>query len=84
MPSVLDIVSSMKQNSRNIRYGDLLKVCTYYFGEPRMTGGPHAVFKTPWTGEPRINIQNSSGFAKPYQVIQVLKAISLLEKINGE
>ncbi|MCR8526247.1 hypothetical protein NPM17_25495, partial [Escherichia coli] len=32
----------------------------------------HAVFKTPWTGDPRVNTQNSNGQAKPYQVRQVL------------
>ena len=41
-----------------------------------------AVFKTPWPGDPRVNIQRSrGGEAKPYQVRQVLKAI---EKLNEE
>jgi len=35
----------------------------------------------PWAGDPRVNIQNNKGMAKPYQVKQVLKAIDrLLEK----
>ena len=30
------------------------------------------VFKTPWQGDPRVNIQNAKGKAKVYQVRQVL------------
>lgn len=37
------------------------------------------VFKTPWIGDPRINIQNDKGRAKAYQVRQVLAAIEKLE-----
>jgi hypothetical protein len=37
------------------------------------------VYKTPWQGDPRVNIQNDNGMAKAYQVKQVLKAIERLE-----
>ena len=41
----------------------------------------HYVYKTPWAGDPRFNIQNDNGMANPYQVRQVLKAIDgLLEE----
>ena len=69
----------MRANPRNITYNDLAKVCEYYFGQPRTTGGSHAVYKTPWPGDPRVNIQNDRGRAKPYQVRQVLSAIERLE-----
>ncbi len=36
--------------------------------------------KTPWAGDPRVNIQEDHGMAKAYQVRQVLKAIERLEK----
>lgn len=71
----------MRNNSKNIKYQDLLKVCIDYFGEPRTTGGSHAVFKMPWAGDPRVNIQDDKGKAKPYQVLQVLAAI---DKIDDE
>ena len=71
----------MRNNSKNIKYKDLLKVCIDYFGEPRTTGGSHAVFKMPWAGDPRVNIQDDKGKAKPYQVLQVLAAI---HKIDDE
>ena len=40
----------------------------------------HLIFKMPWQGDPRINIQDASGKAKPYQVRQVLQAIDKLEE----
>ena len=75
------IVAAMRANPRNIRYDDLVKACEHYFGAPRASGGSHAVFKTPWQGDPRVNIQNDHGKAKAYQVRQVLAAI---DKQEGE
>ena len=60
----------------------LSKVCEHFFGEPRQSGSSHKVFKTPWPGDPRVNIQNAKGKAKPYQVRQVLQAIDRLEVAN--
>ncbi|MEI8355961.1 MAG: toxin HicA, partial [Deltaproteobacteria bacterium] len=45
--------------------------------------GSHRVYKTPWIGDPRVNIQNEKGRAKRYQVKQVLKAIERLENEHG-
>lgn len=73
-----NIVRQMERNPANIRFADLFKVCDYYFGKPR-TAGSHYIYKTPWQGDPRINIQNDNGKAKAYQVRQVLKAIDRLE-----
>jgi len=81
VPSVAKILEAMRNNSKNIKYQDLLKVCIDYFGEPRTTGGSHAVFKMPWAGDPRVNIQDDKGKAKSYQVLQVLAAI---DKIDDE
>ena len=50
------------------------------FGTPRQSGS-HLVFKTPWTGDPRVNIQDHHGKAKAYQVKQVLAPIDRLQ--NG-
>jgi len=79
VPSVAKIVAAMRANPRNIRYDDLAKVCEHYFGPPRTSGGSHAVFKTPWPGDPRVNIQDDHGKAKAYQVRQVLAAIEKKE-----
>ena len=51
----------------------------HHFGPPRTSGGSHLVFKTPWPGDPRVNIQNDHGMAKAYQVRQVLAAIARKE-----
>jgi len=74
-----DLIEVMMENPKGIRFSDLEKVCGYYFGAPRNTGGSHQIYKTPWQGDPRINIQNSQGKAKVYQVKQVLQAIKKLE-----
>ena len=80
MPKIADIIAEMKRNSKGIRFQDLCKVCDHYFGEARQTGSSHRVYKTPWIGYPRVNIQNDKGMAKAYQVKQVLKAIDRLEE----
>lgn len=66
-------------STRNATFSDLLKLCRRYFGEPRIAGSHH-IFKTPWQGDPRINLQRDGKMAKPYQVIQVKRAIEKLEK----
>jgi hypothetical protein len=73
------IVAAMRTNPVGVRYTDLMKVCVHHFGQPRQRGSSHAVFKTPWPGDPRVNIQSDKGRAKPYQVRQVLRAIAKLE-----
>lgn len=69
----------MRREPRNVRFADLYKVCVEHFGEPRQSGSSHAVFRTPWLGDPRVNIQNDRGKAKAYQVRQVLTAIDKLK-----
>ncbi|MCB9419477.1 MAG: toxin HicA [Ardenticatenaceae bacterium] len=79
MAKIDDIVAEMRRNPKGIRFGDLCKVCEHYFGEARQAGSSHRIYKTPWRGDPRVNIQDSKGQAKAYQVRQVLKAIDRLE-----
>ena len=78
------ILDAMRRSPQNVRFADLLKVCVEHFGEPRQTGTSHVLFKTPWPGDPRINIQNDRGKAKAYQVRQVLKAIDKLKEAKSE
>ena len=81
MAQIENILEMMRREPVNIRFNDLKKVCESYFGKPRQDGGSHAIFKTPWPGDPRVNIQNDKGKAKPYQVRQVLQAIDKLGAI---
>ena len=73
------LVEAFRKNPKGVRFADLAKACDEFFGEPRQSGSSHRVYRTPWPGDPRVNIQNRKGMAKPYQVRQVLKAIEKLE-----
>jgi len=84
LPDINDILEAMENNPKGIRFNDLCKECDHYFGEPRQGGSSHRIYKTPWTGDPRINIQNDKGKAKIYQVKQVLLAIKRLEEKDGK
>lgn len=79
MGNIEDVITHMRQNPRDVRFNDLCRVCDRYFGKPRQGGSSHRIYKTPWQGDPRINIQNHKGKAKAYQVKQVLLAIERLE-----
>ena len=78
-PAILD---SLRTNPTDVRFSDLAKVCDEYFGEPRRKGTSHRVYRTPWPGDPRVNIQDAKGMAKPYQVRQVVRAIEKLEDMK--
>ena len=74
------LIGGMRANPTSVRFPDLAKVCQHYFGEPRQTGSSHRVYRTPWPGDPRVNIQDDHGKAKAYQVRQVLAAIDKLQE----
>jgi hypothetical protein len=78
MSTVGKILEQMRTEPANVRFSELQRVCETYFGKPRQNGSSHAIYKTPWPGNPRVNIQNSKGKAKAYQVRQVLLAIERL------
>lgn len=73
------ILDAMERSSNNVRFSDLRKVCDHFFERRPSSGGDHETYKTPWVGDPRVNIQNRRGMAKPYQVKQVLAAVKKLE-----
>ena len=79
MANIEDILLQMKRSPKGVRYRDLCKVCDFYFGNARKASSRHRIYKTPWQGDPRINIQNHKGKATAYQVKQVLMAIEKLE-----
>lgn len=79
MKKVEETVEQMRENPKGIRFSDVCRVCEHYFGQPRQKGTSHRIYKTPWQGDPRINIQSAKGKAKTYQVKQVLRAIERLQ-----
>jgi hypothetical protein len=78
MSTVEKPLEQMRTEPANVRFSELQRVCETYFGKPRQNGSSHAIYKTPWPGNPRVNIQNNKGKAKAYQVRQVLLAIERL------
>lgn len=79
MAKIEELVEQMRRNPNGVRFSDVCCVCDHYFGLPRQKNTSHRVYKTPWQGDPRVNIQNTKGKAKAYQVKQVLSAIERLE-----
>lgn len=76
------VLDAMRDSPTNVRFADLKYVCEHYFGEGRKVGS-HLVYRVPWPGEPRVNIQKDGNRAKVYQVRQVLAAITKLEAGRG-
>lgn len=79
MARIAKILSKMQMNPKGIRFRDLCQVCEFYFGPARQGRSSHRIYRTPWPGDPRVNIQNDEGMSKAYQVKQVLKAIERLK-----
>jgi hypothetical protein len=77
-----ELFALIEQNQKGIKFTDLVKLCNHYFGKPRQRGTSHIIYKTPWPGDPRVNIQRNGKDAKPYQVKQVLAAIKKIKDEN--
>lgn len=69
-----DAVNALENNPKGVKFADLSKLLEGWFGEPRKRGS-HRIYKTPWRGDPRLNIQSAKGMAKPYQVRQATRAL---------
>ena len=74
------LLQEFSENPAGVRFTVLCSVCNLFFGEPRHKSSSHHVYKTPWVGDPRVNIQNNKGMAKAYQVKQVLKAVTKVKE----
>ena len=61
-------IEALRANPKGVRYSALVRICDYFFGTPRQSRSSHRVYRTPWPGDPRVNIQNDKGMAKAYQV----------------
>jgi hypothetical protein len=69
-----EAIEELDGKEKGTRFNRLVSICTEIFGKPSVAGSHH-IFKTPWQGNPRINLQEEKGKAKSYQVEQVLKAL---------
>ena len=61
---ILCVVETLRRNPKGVRFSDLARICDRFFGSPRQSGTSHRVYRTPWPGDPRVNIQNNRGMAK--------------------
>ena len=83
MTDLTDILDRMRNNPAGVRFSEICRICDHYFGQARQASGSHRVYRTPWVGDPRVNTQNHKGYAKAYQVRQVIKAMERLEAEHG-
>ena len=74
MPDIYELIQRMRRQPNHVRFKDADRVARFFFGPPRIHGSHH-VFRTPWPGDPRVNIQDRSGFVAPYQIEQLLAAV---------
>ena len=80
--SIDEALEALEGPGANRRFRELLKIATHFFGEPRIRGSYH-IFKMPWAGDPRINLQEDGHQAKPYQVQQVIRALKKLQDVGA-
>ena len=78
MTSIEDDLAELEAG--NVRFARLLVIAGHHFTAAKRGRGSHHLFKTPWPGDPRINLQPSKGGkAKQYQVQQVAAALRQLK-----
>jgi hypothetical protein len=77
------LVSEMRANPTNVRFADACRVANHFFGPPRRGATSHQIWRMPWPGDPRVNMQNDRGKAKAYQVRQLLEAVDRLRQDQG-
>ena len=75
--SIDNLITELEEKEKNTKFSRLLSICAV-FGACRISGSHH-IFKTPWQGDPRINLQKVGNMAKPYQVRQVVKCLRKLK-----
>ncbi len=74
-------LDKMRRAPANVPLDDVAWVCQQMFGSPRQRSTSHVVFSMPWSGDPRVILQEKNGKAKEYQVKQALAAI---DRLTGE
>ena len=79
--TIAQLIAKLEKERGSTRFSYLVRVATEYFGEPRVKSSHH-IFRTPWPGDPRLNLQTDKGRAKPYQVEQVINALKKLGSLT--
>lgn len=77
-------IEEIANNENHFRFSKLLKLCEN-LSVNIVSAVSHYIFKTPWQGDPRINLQKLKGnFAKPCQVRQVLRALRKSKELEEQ
>lgn len=84
MKKISALIEKARRHPAGVSFAEMRLICDHFFGPARQKSTSHRVYKTPWRGDPRVNIQNRGGMAKAYQVRQVLKAVAKLEERESE
>ena len=79
--TIAETIGKLEKERASTRFTVLVQICTAYFGRPRVKGSHH-IFKMPWLGDPRLNLQKDKSKAKPYQVEQVINALKKLQRMD--
>lgn len=79
--NIAETIAELEREKAGTRFSRLMKICEEWFGVPRVNGSHH-IFKMPWPGDPRLNLQSDKGKAKPYQVEQVITALKKLDEMS--
>jgi len=87
---IFDIIGAMGmaedlkqlESSKNVSFKDLIQIAMRYFGKPRINRSHH-IFRTPWKGQPWVNLQKDGRMAKPYQVKQMQRALEKLQEMKS-
>jgi hypothetical protein len=76
--------AAMRNNPADVRFADAVRVAAAYFGAARVNGS-HFIFKMPWAGMPRMNLQREkNGKTNRYQIVQLLEAIGKANSMRGK
>jgi hypothetical protein len=78
MSQIEKILEMMRREPGNVSFNSSGRINRSKSWLTRGDANGTLVKTTPWPGDPRVNIQNAKGKAKPYQVRQVLQAIEKL------
>lgn len=73
-------IQTLEARCKGVRFSQLVTIVERWFDRSNAgKRGSHRIYKTPWPGDPRINLQpTKGGEAKPYQVDQVTAALHKL------
>ena len=80
---IVETIAQLEKEKNSTRFSRVIQICEEFFGPSRIKGSHH-IFRTPWPGDPRLNIQSDKGRAKPYQVDQVIAALTKLAQIEDK